>query len=55
MKEMDKPIFEVFKDGERLMWTADPKCVPSQEMVASLKRAGHRVKVRKDGGNEPKA
>lgn len=44
-----EPIFEVFKDGERYMWTSDPKCIPSPSVIAGLKENGYRI-TRK---NEP--
>lgn len=38
-------IFEVFRGGQRLFWTADKSCVPSETEIQSMKKAGLKIKV----------
>lgn len=38
-------LFEVFQDGERKFYTDNEKCVPSVQILESMKRAGCRFKL----------
>lgn len=40
-------LFEVYRDKQRLMWTRDKACIPSEKTIQSLKAA--RLKVKMDG------
>lgn len=40
--------FEVFKDGKRVFWTEDEKCVPDEETIKSLKKNSYKVKVKEN-------
>lgn len=36
-------IFEIYRDGKRLMWTEHKECMPSDEQITSMKKAGCKV------------
>lgn len=36
-------LFEVYRDGERLMYTEHEECVPSSEIIKNMKAAGCKV------------
>lgn len=36
-------LFEVYKDGKRMMWTECESCVPSIDVIKNLKSAGYKV------------
>lgn len=36
-------LFEVYKDGKRLMHTDDEKCIPTIDIVKSIKAAGYKI------------
>lgn len=38
-------LFEVYRDKQRLMWTTDRACIPSEKTIQSLKAAGMKVKL----------
>lgn len=40
-------LFEVYRDKQRLMWTRDKACIPSEKTIQSLKAA--RLKIKVDG------
>lgn len=35
--------FEVYRDGRRLMHTEHKECLPSEEQIVSMKKAGCKV------------
>ncbi len=37
-------LFQVKKDGKVMFWTTEESCVPSEEDIKSMKRAGYKVK-----------
>lgn len=39
-----KTLFEVYKDGKRVFWTEDIKCVPDDEIIKSLKKSKYKIK-----------
>ncbi len=43
-------LFQVKKDGKVMFWTNQESCVPSDEDIKDMKRAGYKVK--KVGGND---
>ena len=36
-------LFEVYRDKQRLMWTEHEECIPSNEMIKTLKAAGYKI------------
>lgn len=48
MTEKEKPIFEVYLNGERKMWTVDQSCIPSPSLIAELKKLGYKIKMGKE-------
>lgn len=36
-------LFEVYKDGRRLMWTIDEECIPPKKTIESMKKCGHKI------------
>lgn len=41
-------IFQVIKDGEVKFWTDIESCIPSEEQIKALKKAGYKIKVIKE-------
>lgn len=41
-------IFQVIKNGEVKFWTDIESCVPSEEHIKDLKKAGYKIKIIKD-------
>lgn len=36
-------LFEVYRDGKRIMWTEHEECIPPIDVIKSMKAAGHKV------------
>jgi hypothetical protein len=36
-------LFEVYRDKQRLMWTEYEECIPSNDMIKTLKAAGYKI------------
>ena len=45
-------VFKVIKDGKVKFWTDMQSCVPNEEQIKALKKAGYKVKWRKEKKNE---
>lgn len=41
-------LYEVYRDGKRMMWTEYAECIPSEETQKAMKRAGCKIKNRAD-------
>lgn len=39
-------VFEVFKDFKRVFYTEHSECVPNEELIKLMKKAGYKVKVK---------
>lgn len=44
-------VFQVLKDGKVKFWTDMQSCVPNDEQIKALKKAGYKVKWRKENGS----
>ena len=41
-------MFQVIKDGKVMFWTQDKSCVPSDDQIKEIKKAGYRIKIKED-------
>ncbi len=41
-------IFQVIKNGEVKFWTNCQSCIPPEEQIKAMKKAGYKIKVIKD-------
>lgn len=44
-------VFQVIKDGKVKFWTNMENCIPNEEQIKALKKAGYKVKWRKEKAN----
>lgn len=47
-------LFEVWKDGRRIACTDHEECVPDARRIAELKKAGYKIKDRRQGNEQRK-
>lgn len=47
-------IFQILKDNKVMFWTEQESCVPSEEDIKEMKKAGYKVR-RKDSKNNEKS
>lgn len=45
-------MFQVLKDGKVMFWTQHESCVPSDDQIKEMKKAGYKIKIKKDKINE---
>lgn len=45
-------IFQVLKDGKVMFWTQHESGVPSESQIKEMKKAGYKIKIKKDKNNE---
>lgn len=36
-------LFEVYRDGKRIMWTEQESCIPPNDVIKDMKAAGYKV------------
>lgn len=41
-------VFQVIKNGKVMFWTQDKSCVPSDDQIKEIKKAGYRIKIKED-------
>ncbi len=41
-------IFQVLKDNKVFFWTTSKECIPDDEQIKALKKAGYKIKVKED-------
>ena len=41
-------IFQVLKDGKVMFWTEHESCVPTDEQIKEMKKAGYKIKIKGD-------
>lgn len=41
-------VFQVIKDGKVMFWTQHESCVPTDNQIKEMKKAGYRIKVKED-------
>ena len=41
-------VFQVIKNGKVMFWTQHESCVPSEEEIKEMKKAGYKVKMKED-------
>lgn len=44
-------IFQVLKDGKVMFWTKHKECIPDEETIKAMKKAGYKIKIKKDKGD----
>lgn len=45
-------MFQVLKDGKVMFCTQHESCVPSDDQIKEMKKAGYKIKIKKDKSNE---
>lgn len=41
-------IFQVIKDGKVMFWTHHESCVPYNDQIKEIKKAGYKIKIKED-------
>lgn len=41
-------VFQVIRNGEVKFWTDIESCIPNEEQIKALKKAGYKIKVVKE-------
>lgn len=44
-------LFQVLKDGKVMFWTNYKECIPDDETINAMKKAGYKIKIKKDKGD----
>lgn len=42
-------LFQVIKDGKVFFWTTHPECVPNEDEIKAMKKAGYKIKMKETG------
>ena len=45
-------LFQVKRDNKVMFWTKDKDCIPDEEQIKALKRAGYKIKQSKEAKSE---
>lgn len=40
--------FQVLKNGKVVFWTEHESCIPDNETIKAMKKAGYKIKIKKD-------
>lgn len=45
-------IFQILKDNKVMFWTEQESCIPSDEEIKEMKKAGYKVRRKESKNNE---
>ena len=41
-------VFQVIKNGKVMFWTQHKSCVPIENQIKEIKKAGYKIKIKED-------
>lgn len=44
-------MFQVIKNGNVMFWTEHESCVPTDEQIKEMKKAGYKIKIKEEKPN----